>query len=50
MQTIEKRINTLLEGDKNPDETLLKRIQMILLWDTNQNIPLTTIKECAKNV
>ena len=47
--SIEDRISNMLEGNKTPDAELVKRIQTMLLYDTNQNVPSNFIKEVAKN-
>lgn len=49
MSSIEDKISKLLEGNKKPNNDVLKKIQNVLLWDTNNNIPLNFIKDIAKN-
>ena len=43
---IEDRIRNML-GNKNPDKDILERIQIILLRETNNHIPLNYIKDIA---
>ena len=50
MSSIEDKISILLEGNRNPNKDVLEKIQLTLLWDTNQNIPSNFIKDVAKNV
>lgn len=49
MGSIEDRIINILEGNTNPDREVINRIQMMLLYDCNQNVPSNYIQEVAKN-
>jgi hypothetical protein len=49
MSSIEDRIINMLKGNKNPDNDILEKIKLTLLWDTDQNIPLNFIRDVAKN-
>ena len=49
MSTIEDRIINILDGNSNPDREVIERIQMMLLFDCNQNVGSNYIQEIAKN-
>jgi len=47
--SLDERIINILEGNTNPDREVIERIQMMLLYDCNQNVPSNYIQEVAKN-
>lgn len=49
MSTIKDRIINILDGNTNPDREVIERIQMMLLYDCNQNVGSNFIQEIAKN-
>jgi len=49
MSTINDRIINILDGNTNPDREVIQRIQMLLLYDCNQNVGSNYIQEIAKN-
>jgi hypothetical protein len=47
MNTIEDKIINILEGNTNPNKEIINRIQMLLLYDCNQNVGSKFIQEIA---
>lgn len=50
MSSIDDIIINMLKGNNNPKKDIVEKIQLILLMDTNNQVPSDYIKEVARNV
>lgn len=49
MGSLDDKIINILEGERNPTKDIVQKIQLMLLYDCNQNVPSNYILEVAKN-